>query len=80
MASGGIDGEVKLWNTNGENVGSWSHMQIITALKSFKDDIGGKSRAYRIATAKLLIFLLTYYIPTLLVLICSFSPLPPLHC
>lgn len=41
IASGGIDGEVKLWTINGENVGSWSHHQIVTTIKSFKDDLGG---------------------------------------
>ena len=41
IASGGIDGEVKLWTTNGENVGSWSHKSIVSALKVFKDDLGG---------------------------------------
>ena len=42
IASGGIDGEVKLWTINGENVGSWSHHQIITTIKAFKDDLGGE--------------------------------------
>ena len=42
IASGGIDGEVKLWTINGENVGSWSHYQIITTIKAFKDDLGGE--------------------------------------
>lgn len=41
IASGAIDGEVKLWTTNGENVGSWSHKSIVSALKVFKDDLGG---------------------------------------
>ena len=42
IASGGIDGEVKLWTINGENVGSWAHYQIITTIKAFKDDLGGE--------------------------------------
>lgn len=41
IASGGIDGEVKLWTVNGENVGSWSHKSIVSSLKVFKDDLGG---------------------------------------
>jgi hypothetical protein len=43
IASGGIDGEVKLWTVNGENVGSWSHKSIVSSLKVFKDDLGGWS-------------------------------------
>ena len=37
---------MKLWTGNGENVGSWSHLQIITALKTFKDDLGGGSTEF----------------------------------
>lgn len=41
IASGGADGELKLWRTNGEFVHSISHGSFITAMKHFQDDYGG---------------------------------------
>ena len=43
IASGGGDGEVKLWRPNGEYVHSCSHGAFVTALKFFQDTYGGKS-------------------------------------
>jgi WD40 repeat protein len=44
IASGGADGDLKLWKTNGEFVHSVSHgpQAFITAMRYFKDDNGGK--------------------------------------
>lgn len=42
IASGGGDGEVKLWRTNGEFVQSWSNGAFVTALKFFQDTYGGE--------------------------------------
>ena len=43
IASGGGDGDVKLWKTNGEYVHSCSHGVFITALNTFQDSMGGKT-------------------------------------
>jgi WD40 repeat protein len=41
IASGGGEGDVKLWKTNGEFVHSCSHRSFITALRVFQDIMGG---------------------------------------
>jgi WD40 repeat protein len=41
IASGGSDGDVKLWKPSGEWVCSCNHGAIVTALKTFRDDYGG---------------------------------------
>jgi WD40 repeat protein len=43
IASGGADGDLKLWRTNGEFVHCVSHgpQAFITAMKYYKDDHGG---------------------------------------
>ena len=41
IASGGGDGEVKLWRPNGEFAHSCSHGAFVTALKFFQDTHGG---------------------------------------
>ena len=42
MASGSIDGELKLWKPNGEFVYSCLNGAGITALRCFKDELGGQ--------------------------------------
>ncbi len=42
IASGGGEGDVKLWKTNGEFVHSCSHTSFVTALKTWQDSLGGK--------------------------------------
>jgi WD40 repeat protein len=42
IVSAGADGELKVWSTNGEFMGSGSHGQVITALRAFQDGVGGQ--------------------------------------
>jgi WD40 repeat protein len=42
IASGGVDGDLKLWRLNGEFVHSISHGTFITAMATFQDTLGGK--------------------------------------
>ncbi len=42
VASGGGEGDVKIWKTNGEFVHSCSHSSFVTALKTFQDSLGGE--------------------------------------
>lgn len=42
IASGGGDGDVKLWKTNGEFVHTCTHTTFVTALRTFQDSMGGK--------------------------------------
>jgi len=42
MVSGDSAGELKVWSTNGEPMGSFSHGQCITSLRSFQDNLGGQ--------------------------------------
>lgn len=42
IASGGMDGEVKLWKTNGEAVYHVGHECEVTSVASFTPDNGGK--------------------------------------
>lgn len=41
IASGGFDGEVKIWRTNGEFAHSCSHGAMVTCLSVFQDALGG---------------------------------------
>ena len=42
IVSGDSAGELKVWSTNGDAMGSFSHGQCITALRSFQDNLGGQ--------------------------------------
>ena len=42
VASGGADGDVRLWKTNGEFVHSCSHGTPVTSLRCFQDIFGGQ--------------------------------------
>ena len=42
IVSGDSGGELKVWSTNGDSMGSFSHGQCITALRSFQDNLGGQ--------------------------------------
>ena len=41
IASGGADGELKLWSTSGEFQANFSHGSLITTMKVFQDSLGG---------------------------------------
>jgi WD40 repeat protein len=42
VVSGGTDGDLKVWTTNGELMGTFSHGQAITTLRAFQDNLGGQ--------------------------------------
>ena len=42
VASGGADGDVRLWKTNGEFLHACSHGTPVTALRCFQDSFGGQ--------------------------------------
>lgn len=41
VATGGADGELKLWKNNGEFAWSGTHTGVIYCLRAFKDELGG---------------------------------------
>lgn len=46
IASGGSDSQLKLWTSNGMMVSSCSNGEPITAIKSYKDELGGTYLKY----------------------------------
>jgi WD40 repeat protein len=46
IASGSADSTVKIWKTNGTLVHTCNHSSMISALKCFKDALGGKLYIY----------------------------------
>lgn len=46
IASGGAEGAVKLWKSDGSFVASTMHSSMVTALKAFNDQLGGKQHCH----------------------------------